>query len=251
MNIDFSGKVVIITGGSRGIGRGLVHNFARANAIVYFTYLSNEDKAATVIEECKKQYGADVVGLKVDGTSKEDVDNFVKMVWNTHKRMDVVVNNAAWIPRGLFLQMSEGNWIDGINANLNSVIYFCSSAIKFMILKKSGSIINISSRSALQPGRGQAVYSATKGAVESLTKVLALEYGPYNIRVNTLAPGLVETDVVDTMQSELKQKILDRTPLGRFGTADDISNAALFLASDYASYITGTQLLVTGGRHLD
>lgn len=251
MKIDFSGKVVIITGGSRGIGRGLVTHFARANATVYFTYLSSEDQAAAVVQECREQYGADVTGLRVDGRSKPDVESFMDTVWKNHKRIDVVVNNAAWIPRGLFLQMSEQDWSEGISANLNSVIAFCSSAIKYMILNKSGSIINISSRSALQPGRGQAVYTATKGAVESLTKVLALEYGSYNIRVNTIAPGLIETDVVNTMQTGVKKKIMERTPLGRMGTADDVSHAALFLASDYASYITGTQLPVTGGRHLD
>lgn len=251
MNIDFSGKVVIITGGSRGIGRGLVTHFARAHATVYFTYLSNEDLAAAVVHECKEHYDAEVTGVRVDGRSGPDVESFMDTVWQAHKRIDVVVNNAAWIPRGLFLQMSGQDWSEGINANLNSVIAFCSSAIKYMIPAKSGSIINISSRSALHPGRGQAVYSATKGAVESLTKVLALEYGSYNIRVNTIAPGLIETDVAGTMQTELKKKIVERTPLGRIGTVDDVGSAVLFLASDYASYITGTQLLVTGGRHLD
>jgi 3-oxoacyl-[acyl-carrier protein] reductase len=119
-----------------------------------------------------------------------------------------------------------------------------------MILQKSGNIINISTVSALQPSPGQAAYSASKAAIESLTRTLAMEHGKYNIRVNSIAPGLIQTEIVKSITQELKDEVLKKTPLGKFGTPKDIADAAVFLASDFSSYITGIQLLVTGGRHL-
>lgn len=138
-----------------------------------------------------------------------------------------------------------------LDSNVNSIFHYSKYVLKHMILQKSGCIINISSVSAHFPAKGQAAYSTSKGAIESLTKALALEYGKYNIRVNTIAPGLIETEVVKTISPKVKSEILTKTPLGRFGRADDISNLALFLSSERASYITGTQILVTGGRHLE
>ncbi|MBU3093584.1 SDR family oxidoreductase [Clostridium sp. CF011] len=251
MEIDFSNKIVVITGGSRGIGKELVRAFAEANAKVYFTYLSNEEKAENVVSEFSERYNTTIKSYAVDGRSKEAVRNFMETVLTENNKIDVLINSAGYIPRGLFLNTTETVWKNTIDSNLNSVYNYCTSALKYMLLNKEGCIINISSVSACFPATGQAAYSASKGAIESLTKALALEYGKYNIRVNTIAPGLIETEVVKTISNKIKQEILKRTPLGRFGRTEDVSNIALFLASENASYITGTQLLVTGGRHLD
>jgi len=251
MEINFSDKIVVITGGSRGIGRELVRAFAEAKAKVYFTYLSNEEKAKNVVNEYSERYNATIKAYAVDGRSKEAVQNFIEEVIAENSRIDVLINSAGYIPRGLFLNTTEPVWKNTIDSNVNSIYNYCISALKHMLLEKEGCIINISSVSAYFPAKGQAAYSTSKGAIESLTKALALEYGKYNIRVNTIAPGLIETEVVKTISDQVKQEILKRTPLGRFGRAEDISSVALFLASENASYITGTQLLVTGGRHLD
>lgn len=166
-------------------------------------------------------------------------------------KIDILINCAGYISRGFFLNTTEDVWKNTLDSNVNSIFHYSKYVLKHMILQKSGCIINISSVSAHFPAKGQAAYSTSKGAIESLTKALALEYGKYNIRVNTIAPGLIETEVVKTISPKVKSEILTKTPLGRFGRADDISNLALFLSSERASYITGTQILVTGGRHLE
>lgn len=250
MECDYTDKVVIVTGGSRGIGKELVRAFAEANAIVYFTYLSNEEKAIEVASEYSEKYQARIKPMAVDGRSKNAVDQFIEAVLKENGKIDVLINSAGYISRGFFLNTTEDVWKSTMDTNINSVYNYCMNVIKPMILQKAGCIINISSVSAYYPAKGQAAYSTSKGAIESLTKALALEYGHFNIRVNTIAPGLIETEVVKTITNKVKQQILDRTPLGRFGRTEDVSNLALFLASENASYITGSELLVTGGRHL-
>lgn len=247
MNISYEGKVIIITGGSRGIGRGLVKAFSSLGGKVYFTYLSNDESAAKVVEECKEN----VKAFKVDGRNKDEVKQFINRVISEESKVDVLINNAGYIPRGLFLSTNQKVWRNTMESNVDAVYSYCSEVLRYMILNKSGVILNITTVSANQPGKGQAAYGASKAAIESLSKVLALENGRYNIRVNTIAPGLVETEVVKTITPKVKERILSMTPLKRFGEVDDISNAAVFLASEYASYITGVQLLVTGGRHLE
>ncbi len=251
MESTFSGNTVVITGGSRGLGKEMVRAFAEAGANVYFTYLSNHEKARNVEKEYSEQYNTVIRAQSVDGRSREAVKSFIDSVLGETGKVDILINCAGYIARGFFLNTSEDVWKNTIDSNINSIYNYCMSVLKPMILQRKGCIINISSVSALFPAKGQAAYSASKGAVESLTKALALEYGCYNVRVNTIAPGLIETEVVKTISSKVKKEILNRTPLGRFGRADDVSNLALFLASENASYITGAQFLVTGGRHLD
>lgn len=251
METNFSDKVVVITGGSRGIGKVLVRTFAEAKANVYFTYLSNKEKADQVVGEYTEKYNTVVKAFAVDGRSKQEVQSFMDTVLKENGKIDVLINSAGYIARGFFLNTTETVWKNTLDSNVSSVYNYCMSGLKPMILQKKGCIINISSVAADFPAKGQAAYSASKGAVESLSKALALEYGGYNIRINTIAPGLIETEVVKTISNKVKQEILKKTPLGRFGRAEDVSNAALFLASDNASYITGTQILVTGGRHLN
>ena len=249
MNIDLSGKVAIVTGGSRGIGKEIVTAFAENGAIVYFTYLTNAARAKDLEKELNSR-GHNVFSEKVDNCSLEHVNMFAKKVINEQKHIDILVNNAGYIPRGLFLKTSEIVWKKAIDTNLGGVYNYCSAILKYMILQKQGNIINISTVSALQPSPGQAAYSASKAAIESLTRTLAMEHGKYNIRVNSIAPGLIQTEIVKSISKDIKDAVLQKTPIGRFGTSEDIANAAMLLASDVSSYITGVQLLVTGGRHL-
>ena len=246
----YDGKTVIITGGSRGLGKEMVRAFAEEGANVYFTYLTSHDKAKKVEIEYSKKYNALIKSYAVDGRCMSEVEGFVKSVLSETGKIDILINSAGYISRGFFLNTSEKVWKKTFDSNVNSIYNYCINVLKPMILNKNGCIINISSVSAMFPAKGQAAYSASKGAIESLTKALALEYGQYNIRVNAIAPGLIETEVVKTISEKVKNEILSKTTLGSFGNGKDVSSLALYLASDKASYITGTQIFVTGGRHL-
>ena len=247
--MSFDGKVTVITGGSRGIGKGLVKAYAKSGSIVYFTYLTNEDSALE-LQENLTTFGYKVYAYKVDNTCTNSITNFISKIISEVGKIDILINNAGYIPRGLFNNTTGTTMNKAIDINFFGVNYFCSAVLKYMVKQKNGVILNISSLSAFRPVKGQAAYSASKAAIESLSKVLALEYGRYNIRVNTIAPGLIETDVVKSISDKLKDDILQKTPLRRFGSIEDVSNAALFLSSDQAKFITGTQLLITGGKHL-
>jgi 3-oxoacyl-[acyl-carrier protein] reductase len=249
MNINVSDKVVIITGGSNGIGKELVKTFAREKCKVVFTYLRSEEKAKELEEEMKME-SLCVEGFKVNNCSGSEINEFIKEVVRKYKKIDVLVNNAGFIPRGFFLNTSNEVMEKTIETNIYGTINYCKVVLRYMMLNKNGSIINITSVSSWQPSAGQAAYSLSKAAIESLTKTLAIEYGKYNIRINTIAPGLVDTDVVKSITEKRKSDILDSTPLGKNASPTDIANAAIFLSSEMASHITGIQLLVTGGRHL-
>ena len=247
MNINFKDKVVIITGGSRGIGKELVKAFHREGARVYFTYVAKEKEAESLVDELKER----VYGYKADNRVFQEVENFIKHIGNKEKRIDILINNAGIVPRFLFSNTSMKTWNDVIAINLIGVRNFCLASLKYLIRSENASIINISSVAADRPSSGISAYCATKGAIESLTRVLALELSPFKIRVNTIAPGLIETDVAKDITENKREEILARTPLKRFGKVEDVCNSALFIASDKASFITGAQLYITGGKHLN
>lgn len=249
MKIDLTEKVVIVTGGSSGIGKAMVKAYAREGCKVFFTYLHSEDEAKSLVEELRNE-SLCVDCCKVDNRSDEEIASFVKEVIKKYKKIDILVNNAGFISRGLFLNTTNQIFEKTVETNLYGTISFCKYVIKHMILNKGGSIINISSRSSSQPSPGQSAYSLSKAAIDSLTKTLAIEYGKYGIRVNTIAPGLVESDILKSMTDKRKEDIIKMTPLAKNADPNDIANAAIFLSSDLASHITGIQLMVTGGRHL-
>lgn len=244
--MSFKDKVVLVTGGSRGIGREIVRQFCNEGAKVYFTYLSNVSQASQLVEEL----GGSVKAFRVDGRKHEEVKNFVEIIGEEQGVIDVLVNNAAVVPKSLLPNTSLEIWNDTLHANLTSIFSYCTLAVKYLF-RNRGVIINISSLAADRPGKGAGAYSATKGAIESLSRTMALEYASFGIRVNTVAPGLIETDVAEEVTEKFKNDLLSRTPLKRFGLPEDVSNAVLFLASNKANYITGTQLYVTGGRHIN
>lgn len=249
MNIDIKNKIVIITGGSSGIGKSLVKCFANEGCFVFFTYLNNKDSSEKLVSELTAD-GKKVECCKVDNSNSNEIKAFISSVIEKCGKIDVLINNAGYIPRGLFLNTPIDVIEKAVNVNLIGTANYCQAVLKNMMINKGGCIINISSISALRPVSGQSAYSVSKAGIESLTSTLAQEYGKYNIRINTIAPGLIETDVVKSITQKKKDNILNMTPMGKNGSPDDIANAAVFLASDKASHITGIQLLVTGGRHL-
>ncbi len=242
-------KIVVITGGSRGIGRGLVYKFAEAGAKVIFTYLSNEEKACEVIETANKKYGILVDTKQVDGRCEREVKKFLDYISEKYGHIDVLINNAGYITRRNVEDMTDDIWLNSIDTNFNAVMYFCKNSLKLMKHGNS-SIVNISTVCAEQPLKGQAAYSTTKSAVETLSKVLALEYAKYKIRVNVVSPGFIMTEKKKMMSEQDIQNVIESIPLKRAGNSDDIANVVMFLASDDSSYITGANIPISGRNHL-
>ena len=240
-------KVALITGGGAGIGRAIAETFAREGASVIVADLNGEI-AKEVAQAIVKSNGT-ASAQEVDVTDTPQVKRLMGAIRETHGRLDVLVNNAGVGERSDFRHLSDEAWDKVWKTNLDGTVRCAREA--FDLLKASGkaSIINLSSIMASKHTRQMAVYSATKGAVSALSRSLAVEYAPYGIRVNTLLPGYVETALIGRYLSNpmVAKALLTQTPLRRFGTPQDIANAALFLASDEAAYITGAALNVDGG----
>jgi NAD(P)-dependent dehydrogenase (short-subunit alcohol dehydrogenase family) len=240
-------KIALVTGGGAGIGRAIAETFAREGARVM---IADRDGAAAkeVADAIVKSNGA-ASAHEVDVTDTAQVKKLMEEIGAAHGRLDVLVNNAGVGERGDFRHLSDEAWARVWSVNLDGTVRCAREA--FDLLKASGkaSIINLSSIMATKHTRQMAVYSATKGAVSALSRSLAVEYAPYGIRVNTLLPGYVETALIGRYLSNpmIAKALLTQTPLRRFGTPQDIANAALFLASDEAAYITGASLNVDGG----
>lgn len=240
-------KIALVTGGGAGIGRAIAETFAREGAKVMIADRDG-DAAREVADAIVKSNGA-ASAREVDVTDTAQVKKLMEEIGVAHGRLDVLVNNAGVGERGDFRHLSDEAWERVWSVNLDGTVRCAREA--FDLLKASGkaSIINLSSIMATKHTRQMAVYSATKGAVSALSRSLAVEYAPYGIRVNTLLPGYVETALIGRYLSNpmIAKALLTQTPLRRFGTPQDIANAALFLASDEAAYITGASLNVDGG----
>jgi NAD(P)-dependent dehydrogenase (short-subunit alcohol dehydrogenase family) len=240
-------KIALVTGGGAGIGRAIAETFAREGAKVMIADRDG-DAAKEVADAIVKSNGA-ASAHEVDVTDTAQVKKLMEEIGAAHGRLDVLVNNAGVGERGDFRHLSDQAWERVWSVNLDGTVRCAREA--FDLLKASGkaSIINLSSIMATKHTRQMAVYSATKGAVSALSRSLAVEYAPYGIRVNTLLPGYVETALIGRYLSNpmIAKALLTQTPLRRFGTPQDIANAALFLASDEAAYITGASLNVDGG----
>ncbi len=240
-------KIALVTGGGAGIGRAIAETFAREGAQVVVADLDGE-AAKEVAQAIVKSNGAASAHV-VDVTDTPQVKVLMRAIGKAHGRLDVLVNNAGVGERADFHHLSDEAWDKVWKTNLDGTVRCAREA--FDLLKASGkaSVINLSSIMASKHTRQMAVYSATKGAVSALSRSLAVEYAPYGIRVNTLLPGYVETALIGRYISNpmIAKALLTQTPLKRFGTPQDIANAALFLASDEAAYITGAALNVDGG----
>jgi 3-oxoacyl-[acyl-carrier protein] reductase len=239
-------KVVLVTGGSRGIGQALVRQFAAEGAAVVFTYASQENVAQELVSSLHGQ-GGRASAAKVDVRDGEAMSAIVDMIEKEHGRLDVLVNNAGIVRDTLVMSMENQDWDDVLATNLTGAFNTIRPAARLMMRKRQGSIVNLSSIAATRPGRGHANYAASKGGIEALTKALAVELAPKNIRVNCVAPGMIDTDMSKDVRQLAGDQILSRILLKRYGTPQDIANAVLFLASDLSAYMTGTVMHVDGG----
>jgi NAD(P)-dependent dehydrogenase (short-subunit alcohol dehydrogenase family) len=242
-------KIAIITGISSGIGKSTGLIFGKEGAIVVGADIDSEGGLA-VIEEIV-QYGGQGIFVRADLSNSHDVDNLVKQA-SSLGRIDVLVNNAGIEVVKSLTDTTEEEWDKTIDVNLKSVFLTCKKVIPIMIEQKSGSIINNASVAAVV-GSFSAVYSATKGGIISLSKALAVDVGKYNIRVNCILPGAIETPMLDRVNEklgdpqEIRKERIKSYPMGRFGETEEVSNTILFLASDESSFITGSSIIIDGG----
>ncbi|GGG21364.1 3-oxoacyl-[acyl-carrier-protein] reductase [Pontibacter sp. HSC-14F20] len=240
------GKVALVTGASKGIGRAIAEKLVEMGAQVAFTYLSSVEKGQALEQELTAN-GGKAKGFRSDASDMAQAEKLIEDVVAEFGKIDILVNNAGITRDGLLMRMTEEQWDAVINTNLKSVFALTKGATKHMMRAKSGSIINITSVVGIKGNAGQANYSASKAGIIGFTKSVALELGSRNIRCNAVAPGFIETE----MTGELDQKVVDEwrkaIPLKRGGTPEDVANAVAFLASDQSSYISGQVLQVDGG----
>ncbi len=240
-------KVAIITGASRGIGKGIAEKFAEQGCNIAFTFLSSVEKAKAFEAELAGKYGVKVKGYQSDAADFKAADQLVTDVVAEFGTVDVLVNNAGITRDTLLMRMSEQQWDEVINANLKSVFNLTKAVQKPMLKARSGSIINMSSVVGVKGNAGQANYSASKAGIIGFTKSVALELGSRNIRSNAIAPGFIETEMTGALDEKVVQQWRDSIPLKRGGSAEDVANLTLFLASDMSAYITGQCINVCGG----
>lgn len=240
-------KVAVVTGSGAGIGRAIAHLFAAEGAHVFVTDVNGESAVAAA--EAIRAEGFGATAMTVDVSRGQDVSALLRAVERAFGRADVVVNNAGLNVRSDFRHLSDADWVKIREVNLDGVVRIARDAFGLLKASNAGSLINVSSIMGQRGLRQLAGYSATKGAVTALTKALAVEYAPYNIRVNALAPGYIDTALTERfLKNPLVSKaLLDKTPLRRFGTPEEIARAALFFASEDSAYVTGAELAVDGG----
>jgi len=239
-------KVVIVTGATRGIGRGIAKKFAENGAHIAFTYMSSEQKALELENELAS-FGVKAKGFKSDASNFSAAELFVQEVITHFGDLHIVVNNAGITKDGLLMRMSESQFDDVIQVNLKSVFNLTKASIKPMLKNKFGVFINMSSVVGGSGNAGQANYAASKAGIEGFTKSIAIELGSRNIRSNAIAPGFIETEMTETLPEEVKKGWINGIPLKRGGTPEDVANTALFLASDLGAYINGQVINVCGG----
>ena len=234
---SLDGKLALVTGASRGIGRAIATELARAGAAVVVGYRTGRDEA----EELATAIGGRAV--QADVSSPDEAKRLVEEAGD----VDVLVNNAGLTRDGLLARMSDDDWRVVLETNLSSVFYTCRAVTRPMMKKRAGVIVNVSSIVGVHGNWGQTNYAASKAGIIGFTKSLARELGSRNIRANVVAPGYVQTQLTDVLPEEATRAMIQNTPLGRIATADEIAGAVRFLSSDDASFITGEVLLVDGG----
>ena len=240
------GKVALVTGASRGIGKGIATKFAEQGAHVAFTYRSSVEKAQALEQELQA-HGIQAKGYQSDAADFGAAEDLIKQITNDFGGLEVVVNNAGVTKDNLLMRMNEEQWDEVINTNLKSIFNISKFAVKPMMKNKKGSFIHISSIVGLQGNPGQSNYAASKAGIVGFSKSLAKELGSRNIRSNVLAPGFIETEMTGELDEETLKKWKEIIPLQRPGQVQDVADTAVFLASDMSAYVTGQTLSVCGG----
>lgn len=240
------GKTAIVTGAARGIGKSIALKLASEGANIAITDLAYDDNAKSVETELKKM-GVNAKAYASNAANFADTQKVVDEIAKDFGRVDILVNNAGITRDGLLMRMTEEQWDLVIQVNLKSVFNFTKAVQSLMLKQRSGSIINMSSVVGVSGNAGQANYSASKAGVIGLTKTSAREFAPRGVRVNAVAPGYIRTAMTDKLSDEQRGRLQAMIPLGELGTADDVADAVVFLASDGAKYITGQTLNIDGG----
>lgn len=240
------GKVAVITGASRGIGRGIAETFIAHGATVVFSYVSSYEKARAFEAELAAKGGV-AKGFKSDASNFEQAQELIDQTIATFGKVDVLVNNAGITRDTLLMRMTEEQWDEVMDINLKSCFNLTKAALKPMLKARSGSIINMSSIVGVRGNAGQANYAASKAGIIGFTKSVAAELGSRNIRSNAIAPGFIETEMTAALDQTVVHQWRDSIPLKRGGSTEDVANLTLFLASDMSSYITGQVISVCGG----
>lgn len=243
---DLKNKTAIVTGGSKGIGKGIVEKLAESGCNVAFTYLSSEE-SATEIEKLSDKYSVKIKKYQSDASDFDQSTELIENILDDFDSYDILINNAGITKDNLLLRMDEDSWKKVIDINLNSCFNLTKCAIREFMKKKEGVIINISSIVGIKGNAGQSNYSASKAGINGFTKSIALELGSRNIRCNAIAPGFIETDMTSKGDGKLLESWVESIPLKRAGHVEDIANLCVYLASEKGSYITGQIIKVDGG----
>lgn len=245
---DLKGKVAIVTGASRGIGRHIALQLAERGADVAINYRSRQPEADEVVKEIEAN-GVRSLAFQADLSQMPEARNLIRQVHEKWGRIDILVNNAGITKDKSMKKLTDEDWNEVLDTNLGSVYATCSEVLKIMMDQEYGRIINITSFVGQAGNFGQANYAASKGGIIAFTKTLALEMAKYNITVNAIAPGFTETEMLAQVPENIRQHIIARVPMGRFGKPEEIARAVVFLAAE-GDYITGQQINVNGGVYM-
>lgn len=244
--MELKGKVALITGGSRGIGKAIAIKLASLGSDILFSYTSNADRAKEVQAEIERM-GRRALAIKADVSKMDDVKRMIQEGMNYFSQIDILVNNAGVTKDNLLMRMTEEEWDNVMDVNLKGTFNVTKCLIRNMIKQKNCSIINVASIVGISGNSGQCNYSASKAGIIGFTKSLAKEVGKKNIRVNAVAPGFIATDMTKKLPEKVIEEYLEKITLNRLGEPEDIANAVAFLASDMSKYITGQIIVVDGG----
>lgn len=243
---DLKGQIALVTGASRGIGRAIAHKLSQAGARVYINFVSNEKAAEESRSECSAK-GTEAVLCQGDVSKSEQVDRIFEKIKSEQGRLDILVNNAGIHRDGLAVRLRDSDWEETLGVNLSAAFYCSRAAAKMMMRARFGRIVNMSSVVGQMGNVGQSPYVASKAGVDGLTKAMARELGSRGITVNAVSPGYIETEMTDTMESDLREGAFRHIPLGRFGSVEDVADLVHFLAGPNSGYITGQVIGVNGG----